>query len=78
MHDATKHTPHELVFGQASRSLVVPDANFQGVLDEQAIQIDVSKKTDTSLNSPSLWERNSTYSDSPVDNHIRASTPFDS
>ena len=78
MHDATKHTPYELIFGQPLRFLIVPDANFQGVLDEQAIQVDVSEKTDTSLNSPSLWERNSTYSDSPVDNCIRASTPFDS
>ena len=78
MHDATKHTPYELVFGQPPQSLIVPDANFQGVLDEQAIEVDVAERPGTPLNSPSLWERNSTYPDSPVDNRVRASTPFDS
>ena len=38
VHEATKHTPYELVFGQPPRSLVVPDVGFHGQLDEEVLQ----------------------------------------
>ena len=34
-HEATKHTPYELVFGQPPRSILVLDAGFRGQLDEE-------------------------------------------
>ena len=34
VHDTTKHSPYELVFGQPPRSLLVPDPFFQGHLEE--------------------------------------------
>ena len=37
VHEATKHTPYELVFGQPPRSLVVPDVHFRGQLDEEIL-----------------------------------------
>lgn len=35
MHEATKHTPYELVFGQPPRSLLVPDVSFKGKINEE-------------------------------------------
>ena len=35
VHEATKHTPYELVFGQPPRSLLVPDATFKGKINEE-------------------------------------------
>ena len=34
VHEATKHTPNELVFGHPPRLLLVPDAGFHGQLEE--------------------------------------------
>ena len=39
VHEATKHTPYELVFGQPPRSLVVPDVHFRGQLDEEVLYL---------------------------------------
>ena len=36
-HEATKHTPYELVFGQPPRSILVPDAGFRGQLAEKVL-----------------------------------------
>ena len=36
-HEATKHTPYELVFGQPPHSILVPDAGFRGQLDEEVL-----------------------------------------
>eukprot|EP00731_Ephydatia_muelleri_P029863 Em0021g386a len=38
VHDTTKQTPYELVFGQPPRAIVVPDVNFQGQLDEDVLK----------------------------------------
>ena len=38
VHEATKHTPYELVFGQPPRSLLVPDPEFRGRLEEEGVQ----------------------------------------
>ena len=49
VHEATKHTPYELVFGQPPRSLLVPDVGFRGQLDEEILQSTPSD-SDVSLN----------------------------
>lgn len=38
VHEATKHTPYELVFGQPPRSTVVPGVDFQGRINEEDLQ----------------------------------------
>ena len=38
VHEATKHTPYELVFGQPPRSLVVPDVGLRGQLEEEVLE----------------------------------------
>ena len=35
VHEATKHTPYELVFEQPPRSLLVPDVTFKGKINEE-------------------------------------------
>ena len=35
VHEATKHTPYELVFGQPPRSLLVPNVTFKGNINEE-------------------------------------------
>lgn len=35
MHEATKHTPYELVFGQPPQSLVIPDKTLVGKIHEE-------------------------------------------
>ena len=35
VHEATKHTPYELVFGQPPRSLLIPDNKLVGRLNEE-------------------------------------------
>ena len=37
VHEATKNTPYELVFGQPPRSLLVPDVTFRGQLSEEVL-----------------------------------------
>ena len=37
VHDSTKHTPYELVFGQPPRSHIIPDS-FQGEINEEDIE----------------------------------------
>ena len=37
VHEATKSTPYELVFGQPPRSLLVPDVGFCGQLNEETL-----------------------------------------
>ena len=37
VHETTKHTPYELVFGQPPRSLLVPVATFKGKIDEEEL-----------------------------------------
>jgi len=37
VHEATKHTPYELVFGQPPRSLLVPNATFKGMINEEEL-----------------------------------------
>ena len=37
VHEATKHTPYELVFGQPPKSLLVPDATFKGKINEEEL-----------------------------------------
>ena len=38
VHDTTKQTPYELVFGQPPRAIFVPDVNFRGQLDEDVLK----------------------------------------
>ena len=35
MHESTKHTPYELVFGQPPRSVLIPDVTFKGMINEE-------------------------------------------
>ena len=35
VHESTKHTPYELVFGQPPRSLVIRDNKLAGKIDEE-------------------------------------------
>jgi len=37
VHETTKHTPYELVFGQPPRSLVIPDPTLCGKIDEEEL-----------------------------------------
>ena len=39
VHDTTKHTPYELVFGQPPWSNIVPDITFRGKLQEEDIHL---------------------------------------
>ena len=39
VHEATKNTPYELVFGQPPRSLLIPDNKLSGRLDEEDLYI---------------------------------------
>lgn len=38
VHEVTKHTLYELVFGQPPRSLTVPDAHFGVQLNDEALE----------------------------------------
>lgn len=38
VHEATKHTPYGLVFGQPPWLLLDPDAGFRNQLDEEVLQ----------------------------------------
>ena len=38
VHDTTKQTPYELVFGQPPRVIFVPDVNFRGQLDDDVLK----------------------------------------
>ena len=44
VHEATKHTPHDLVFGQPPRSLLLPDATFKGKINEEELAPAKKKK----------------------------------
>ena len=37
VHESTKYTPRELVFGQPPRSLVIPDNKLAGKIDEEVL-----------------------------------------
>ena len=38
IHEATKHTPYELIFGQPPRSLLVPNVTFKGKINEEELE----------------------------------------
>ena len=40
VHETTKTTPYELVFGQPPRSVIAPDSTIGGVVSETAVQLD--------------------------------------
>eukprot|EP00731_Ephydatia_muelleri_P010267 Em0005g853a len=48
VHESTKHTPYELVFGQPPRSVVLPDVSFRGKIDEEDYKDDTCAKEEDS------------------------------
>ena len=38
VHESTKHTPYQLVFGQTPRSVVLPDVSFKRKIYEEDIK----------------------------------------
>ena len=55
VHEATKHIPYKLVFGQPPRFLLVPDATFKGKINEEE------------LAKPSQEEENDSIAEEPED-----------
>eukprot|EP00731_Ephydatia_muelleri_P004857 Em0002g1033a len=48
VHESTKHTPYELVFGQPPRTVVLPDVSFRGKIDEEDLKDDTCAKEEDS------------------------------
>ena len=49
VHEATKHTPYELVFGQPPRSLLVPNVTFKGKINEEELEEPNQEEEDDSI-----------------------------
>ena len=41
VHESTKHTPYELVFGQPPRSLVIPNNKLAGKIDQDLGEVQI-------------------------------------
>ena len=54
VHDTTKQTPYELVFGQPPRAIFVPDVNFRGQLDEDGLK---RPSEDVKKDKRIMWEK---------------------
>ena len=60
VHDTTKQTPYELVFGQPPRAIFVLDVNFRGQLDEDVLKqpsLEVTKDKDEDDVGKKRWMR---------------------
>ena len=48
VHESTKHTQSELMFGQPPRSVVLPDVSYRGKIGEEDLKDDTCAKEEDS------------------------------
>ena len=78
VHEATKHTPYELVFGQPPRSLLVPNVTFKGKINEEELEEPNQEEEDDSIaDDHRTVEQDDCHTAAEQDNHHTAELEID-